>query len=180
VRLRFTTAVLFSLLTPLAGMSQKYSLEKSSVVFFSEATIENIEATNIKSASIFNATTSEIVFSIPIAEFEFEKSLMKEHFNETYLESEKYPKALFQGKLSAYNSESAIEQQVTAIGKLTIHGVTREVQIPGIVVTMDNKLIAKSKFIIHLKDYKIKIPKLLWQNIAEDVEVTVEFIYKPA
>ena len=105
---------------------------------------------------------------------------MKEHFNETYLESEKYPKALFQGKLSGYNSQFVVEQQVTAIGKLTIHGVTREVQILGVFVTMDGKLIAKSKFIIHLRDYKIKIPKLLWQNIAEDVEVTVEFIYKPS
>jgi polyisoprenoid-binding protein YceI len=179
VRLRFTTAVLFSLLTPLAGMSQKYSLEKSSVVFFSEAAIENIEATNIKSASIFNATTSEIVFSIPIEEFEFEKSLMKKHFNETYLESEKYPKALFQGKLSGYSAQSA-EQSVKAIGKLAIHGVTREVEIPGTMEMIEGKLIAKAKFIIHLKDYKIKIPKLLWQNIAEDVEVTVEFIYKPA
>jgi hypothetical protein len=45
---------------------------------------------------------------------------------------------------------------------------------------IEAKLIAKAKFIIHLNDYKIKIPKLLWQNIAEDVEVTVEFIYKPA
>jgi polyisoprenoid-binding protein YceI len=178
VRLRFTSVVLFSLLTPLAGMSQKYSLEKSSVVFFSEAAIENIEAINIKSASIFNATTSEIVFSIPIVEFEFEKSLMKEHFNETYLESEKYPKALFQGKLSGYSAQS-VEQSVKAIGKLTIHGVTREVEIPGTMEMIEAKLIARSKFRIHLKDYKIKIPKLLWQNIAEDVEVTVEFIYKP-
>lgn len=171
--------ILIFMLPSVISMSQKYSLEKSKVVFFSEAAIENIEATNTKSASIFNVTTSEIVFSIPIAEFEFEKALMKEHFNETYLESEKYPKALFQGKLSGYNSQSSALQSVNGIGKLTIHGVTREVEIPGSVETIDGKLIAKSKFMIHLKDYKVKIPKLLWQNIAEDVEVTVEFIYKP-
>ncbi len=171
--------VLISVLASVSSMSQKYSLEKSKVVFFSEAAIENIEATNTQSASIFNAATAEIVFSIPINEFEFAKSLMKEHFNETYLESEKYPKALFQGKLSGYNSQSNAEQSVNAMGKLTIHGITREVQIPGTMQTIDNKLIARSKFLIHLKDYKIKIPKLLWQNIAEDVEVTVEFIYKP-
>lgn len=171
--------ILIFMLPSVISMSQKYSLEKSKVVFFSEAAIENIEATNTKSASIFNVTTSEIVFSIPIAEFGFEKALMKEHFNETYLESEKYPKALFQGKLSGYNSQSSALQSVNGIGKLTIHGVTREVEIPGSVETIDGKLIAKSKFMIHLKDYKVKIPKLLWQNIAEDVEVTVEFIYKP-
>ncbi len=171
--------ILIFLLASMSGMSQKYSLEKSRVVFFSEAAIENITATNTKTASIFDVATGEIVFSIPINEFEFKKSLMKEHFNETYLESEKYPKALFQGKLSGYNPQSAAEQPVSATGKLTIHGITREVQIPGTLLAIDDKLIAKSKFMIHLKDYKIKIPKLLWQNIAEDVEVTVEFIYKP-
>lgn len=171
--------VILILLASVNGMSQKYSIEKSRVVFFSEAAIENIEATNTKSASIFNVTTGEIVFSIPILEFEFEKALMKEHFNETYLESEKYPKALFQGKLSGYNSQSSAVQSVNGIGKLTIHGVTREVEIPGSVETIDGKLIAKSRFMIHLKDYNVKIPKLLWQNIAEDVEVTVEFTYKP-
>jgi polyisoprenoid-binding protein YceI len=171
--------VILILLASVNGMSQKYSIEKSRVVFFSEAAIENIEATNTKSVSIFNVTTGEIVFSIPIPEFEFEKSLMKEHFNETYLESEKYPKALFQGKLSGYNSQSSAVQSVNGIGKLTIHGVTREVEIPGSVETIDGKLIAKSRFMIHLKDYNVKVPKLLWQNIAEDVEVTVEFTYKP-
>jgi polyisoprenoid-binding protein YceI len=170
--------VLIFMLASVNGMSQKYSLEKSKVVFFSKAAIENIAATNTKAASIFNAGTGEIVFSIPVNEFEFEKSLMKEHFNETYLESEKHPKALFQGKLSGYTPSSST-QPVIVNGKLTIHGVTREVQIPGTLETSDGKLVAKSKFIIHLKDYNIKIPKLLWKNIAEEVEVTVEFIYKP-
>jgi len=176
---QWLSIVLIFLLAPASGVSQKYSSETSTIVFFSEASVENIEATNTKAASIFNGVTGDIVFSIPIKDFEFEKTLMKEHFNETYLESDKYPKAIFRGKLSQYSLQSTDEQQVNAVGKLTIHGITQNVEMRGTLKAIEGKLIAKSKFIIYLENYKIKIPKLLWQNIAESVEVTVEFIYKP-
>lgn len=70
-------------------------------------------------------------------------------------------------------------QTVTAAGKLTIHGVTQEVEIPGTISRTAQNLIAKATFMIKLADYNIKIPQLLWQKIAEQVEVTVEFTYKP-
>lgn len=158
---------------------QKYNLGKSVIQFYSDATIEDIKASNTKASSIFNIDTREVVFSIPIKDFEFEKSLMKEHFNEKYLESHKYPKSIFQGKLEDVNKDFLDEQPVRAIGRLTIHGVTKEVNLPGTIEKRGNRIIARSKFIIHLDDYNVEIPKLLWQNIAEDVEVTVEFIYKP-
>src|SRR5258708_3817109 len=81
-------------------LAQKFSVEKSYVKFFSDASIEDITADNTKASSIFNEATGEVVFAIPIQEFQFAKSLMKEHFNEKYLESEKFPKATFQGKIS--------------------------------------------------------------------------------
>lgn len=161
------------------GIAQKYVAEKSSIVFFSDAAIEDITADNKKASSIFNSSTSDIVFSIPISEFQFEKSLMQEHFNEKYMESDKYPKSTFQGKVSGYNSSATGVQQAKATGKLTIHGETREVEIPGTIEKQGDKLVMKSKFIVKLADYKIEIPQLLWQNIAEQVEVTTEFTYKP-
>ena len=66
--------------------------------FFSDAAIEDITAENKTASGIFNSATSDIAFSIPIKEFEFAKSLMKEHFNEKYMDTEKYPKSTFQGK----------------------------------------------------------------------------------
>lgn len=162
----------------LGAAAQKFTLEKSIVKFYSAATIENIEATNTKAVSIFNAATAEVAFVIPIKEFEFEKQLMKEHFNEKYLESEKYPKATFQGKFSDFVVKEG-EQRAVAQGKLTIHGVTEEIEAPGTISMTGNIVTAQAKFKIKLEDYKIKIPQLLWQNIAEEVEVTVEFIYKP-
>ncbi len=159
--------------------AQKYTTVSSSISFFSDATIEDIKAENTKALSIFNVATGDVAFSIPIKDFEFEKSLMKEHFNEKYLETEKYPKATFQGKVTGYSLSLSEEQIVTATGKLTIHGVTKDVILSGSLTFSDQKIVAKSLFKITLEDYKIKIPQLLWQNIAEEVEVSLNFIYKP-
>ncbi len=167
-----------SVVFSLEVQAQKLSSEKSSVSFFSHASIEDIAAKTDKSTSIFNLGTGEIVFSIPVKDFEFEKALMKEHFNEKYMETEKYPKSTFQGKITGFQQSGSGEQQAHAIGKLTIHGVTKEVDLVGTVQNEAGKIVMKSKFMVKLKDYKIKIPTLLWKNIAEQVEVTVEFTYR--
>jgi hypothetical protein len=159
--------------------AQKYISEKSNVVFFSDAAIEDITAKNSKSTSIFNPETGDIAFSIPVPEFEFAKSLMKEHFNEKYMETEKFPKSTFQGKVAGYDPKASGPQQAKAAGKLTIHGVTRDVEIPGTLELAGDKINLKSKFNVKLDEYNVKRPQLLWQNIAEAVEVTIDFTYKP-
>jgi len=159
--------------------AQKFTSDKTYIKFFSDASIEDIAAENTKSSSIFNEATGDVVFSIPIKEFEFDKTLMKEHFNEKYMETEQFPKSTFQGKISGYQSSVKGEQKATAIGKMTIHGVTQDVQISGTMINSNGVLTMKAKFMVKLVDYKIKIPQLLWKNIAEEVEVTVEFNYKP-
>ena len=110
--------------------------------------------------------------------FKFEKALMQEHFNENYVESDKYPKAVFQGKFLNFNLDDSSEQNVTATGKLTIHGVTKEITATGTFKISTNQIAARSKFVIRLEDYKVKIPQILWNNIAEEVEVTIALTYK--
>ncbi len=158
--------------------AQKYITHASTVTFFSDAAIEDITAENKKSTSLFNAETGEIAFSIPIKEFLFAKSLMREHFNERYMNSEKYPRSTFQGTLSGFDAKSTQIQNVRAKGQLTIHGETKTIDVPGTVKMENGKLMMKSKFIVTLADYKIEIPQLVWQNIAEQVEVSVDFSYK--
>lgn len=160
------------------GTAQKYSAERGVITFFSDALIEDITATNSKTVSIFNKQTGAVAFSVPIREFQFEKKLMQEHFNEKYMESDKYPKATFAGKIVGLDNDKTEVQQVTAKGKLTIHGVTREVEITGTAQTGD-KIVLKSNFKVKLADYKIKIPQVVFQNIAEELEVTVDITYKP-
>ena len=174
---KFIIAILVIAPTMLV-QAQKYAAENSVISFFSDGAIEDIAASNSKSMSIFNTATGDVVFSIPIKDFEFEKSLMKEHFNEKYMETEKFPKATFQGKITGYQTTAAGEQPAKASGKLTMHGVTNETEITGTMEFANGKVIMKSKFIVKLVDYKIAIPQLLWQNIAEEIEVKTEFTYK--
>lgn len=162
----------------LLSQAQKYSTESSAISFFSDGAIEDIYGRNSKSVSIFNMATGDVAFSIPIKDFEFDKSLMKEHFNEKYMETEKFPKATFQGKITGFQNTAKGEQQAKAAGKLTIHGVTNDIDVPGTVELVKGKWVMKSKFMVKLVDYKITIPQLLWQNLAEEIEVKIEFTYK--
>ena len=109
----------------LQGFSQKYAAEKSFISFFSDGAIEDIAAENLKTTTLFNTSTGDIVFSIPIKEFAFDKSLMKEHFNEKYMETEKFPKATFQGKVVGFQMDKKGEQQATASGRRPTANSTR-------------------------------------------------------
>lgn len=158
--------------------AQKFTADRGYVKFYSHAAIEDITATNEKVTSLFDSGTGSIAFVVPINQFVFAKSLMQEHFNEKYMESERYPKSTFQGRIVGYNSEGTGEQPVTAQGKLTIHGVTREVTIPGQITRTDKGVNMTAKFMVELKDYKVEIPRLMWQNIAERVEVTLDLSFR--
>jgi polyisoprenoid-binding protein YceI len=157
--------------------AQKYKIEKSLVTFYSAAPVEDIKAVNTKASSFFDKSTGEVVFSIPINQFQFEKMLMQQHFNEKYMESEKYPRASFQGKIEGIKNDLS-QQQVRAIGILTIHGVSNQIEVPGQLKFIGNKIEMNAVFIVKLEDYQIKIPAIMWKNIAEEIEVTVEFTYK--
>ncbi|MFT4544070.1 MAG: polyisoprenoid-binding protein YceI [Bacteroidia bacterium] len=178
-------SLLFSLLAVFGTIGQAnaqaiYITESSTVSFFSATPIEDIEAVNDASTSLLNVPKSEIAFRIPITGFQFEKPLMQEHFNENYMDTEKYPIASFKGKLS---SEIAPKKDtiynLTATGIMTIHGVDKEQTYNGIVVCKDGKATLNCDFTVILKDYKIKVPKVVFANIAEVIEVKTEFIYKP-
>jgi polyisoprenoid-binding protein YceI len=179
MKIKFSFCLLAIIAAIPCAKGQKYVTEASVVSFFSHATIEDISASNKKAVGIFNSSTADIAFSIPIQEFQFAKSLMQEHFNEKYMESDKYPKSTFQGKISDFNMSATGVQNVRASGKLTVHGVTNNIDMPGTIEREGDKLLMKSKFKVKLQDYKIAIPQLLWQNIAEEVEVTLEFAFKP-
>lgn len=159
-------------------LAQQFKSVEGHVTFFSDAAIEDIAATNEKATSIFNLSTGEIAFLITITDFQFEKSLMREHFNEKYMESNKFPKATFKGKVMGFDQNVAGVQQVSAKGTISIHGRSKEIDVKGSMEKQGSLLLLKSTFMVELEDFEIKIPKLLWQNIAERVEVKVDFTYK--
>lgn len=163
---------------PSVSFGQKFKSDSSYVHFYSDAPMEDIEASNLDGQSAFDLETGEIVFSIPIKSFDFEKSLMQEHFNENYLESDKYPKATFVGKVSGFSRTTQLKQKAKAEGLMTIHGVDQKISSEGEILLDGNRVVVNAKFPIELSDYKIKIPKVVFYNIAEVVEVTIQFSYE--
>jgi hypothetical protein len=160
------------------GQSRFYA-EKSLVTFFSDGVIEDIKATNNTVTSIFDFGKMDVAFLVKVKDFEFEKKLMQVHFNEKYMETEKFPKSTFIGSVTGFNPSKTGAQNVTATGKLFIHGVTRDVKIPGTLEKRGSNLFLKSKFMVKLADYNIKIPQIIWNNVAEDVEVELDLTYNP-
>jgi hypothetical protein len=158
--------------------AQKYISTSSYVRFYSEAPVENIEAINEKAQSAIDLKTNEVAFSVPIRGFQFENSLMQEHFNENYMESEQYPRATFRGKIESFEAGKAVPQQVEAVGTMTIHGVQRQIRANGTMSIADGTILLHSEFPVAVAEYDIKIPKVVFYNIAEVVDVTIEFTYE--
>ena len=157
--------------------AQKIKSVKSKVHFFSDAVLEDIEASNTKGISVLNLKKKQIAFLIPINGFVFENGLMEEHFNENYLESDEFPNATFQGSLSNFSKRNVVNDSLIAKGKLKIHGVEKDIEQLGSSEIKNDTLWLKSKFTIKLEDYSIKIPKIVFQSIAEEIEVNVQFAY---
>jgi hypothetical protein len=162
-----------------AFAQNKFGIEKSKLSFFSDGAIEDIKAVNTRVTSIYDKAKGDIAFLVRIKDFHFSKKLMQVHFNEKFMESEKYPKATFFGIVVGYSGEKQGVQSVVAVGKLFIHGVTKEVKIPGTMELQGSNINLKTKFKIRLADYNITIPQVVWQNIAEEVELDLDFLYKP-
>lgn len=173
-----TALALLTIFVSMCGFSQKFKTANSEVHFFSSAPLEDIEARSTQATSLIDVTEKTIAIVIPMRSFEFEKSLMKEHFNENYIESDKYPNASFKGVIENWDDQLDQDSAV-AVGELTMHGVTRDVELTGLITQEKDRIKVDAQFSIVLADYKIKIPKIVWQNIAEEVEVTTVLEYQP-
>ena len=157
-----------------------FSVSKGLVTFYSHAPIEDITAENKQPGSMINMTTRDIAVIIPIRNFKFAKELMQEHFNEKYMESEKYPMASFKGMIADdVDMSKDGEVQATAKGIISIHGVEKEMTLTGIMKRNGNSISLVSDFKIAIKDFNITVPKLLFENIAEVIDVHVVLDYKP-
>jgi len=174
----FMTMVFAILLSSSCIMAKKYKSSEGTIKFYSEEFLEDITAINKKVNSIFDSETGQIVFSVTITGFEFEKSLMQEHFNEKYLDSDKFPKSTFNGKITGFEVDQR-NPKVWAEGELEIHGVKQIISVPGSLDFVDGKVVIHSVFFVKLIDYNIKVPQLMFQKIAEEVEVTVNIEYMP-
>lgn len=155
--------------------AQIFMLDNSTIRFFSDALIEDITATNANAQGLINFGDKSFSFRVPIKNFEFAKELMKEHFNENYMESEKFPYGIFKGAINGnFDLSKDGTYEVTAEGVLTIHGVEQKRALPAKLIVQGNVLSLESVFLVKLVDHDVEIPQLVFQNIAEEIEVTIQ------
>ena len=161
--------------------AQKVFTKNGKISFFSKTDMEDIAADNNQVMSVLNTQTGELQFSVLIKSFKFEKALMEEHFNENYMESNKFPKASFKGNI---DDKSKVDfgkdgtYKVTISGDLNIHGVSKKVSaVPGTITVKDGKPTGTSKFNVKLADYEISVPSVVKKNIAETIDISVSCLY---
>ena len=166
-----------------AGLVKAQEIQTSKAInvrFFSSASLEDIEASTQNGTSVITTAENAFFFLVPIKSFSFKSSLMQEHFNENYMESDKYPDARFTGKVNEdIDWKKDGSYNVTVTGKLTVHGVDKDRTIPGTINIKNGVVSISAKFDIACKDHGIKIPSMLAEKVAEIVNVTVNGTYAP-
>lgn len=162
--------------------AQVYKAKKDacSIDFLSKSPLEDIEAINKNPIIAYKPETGDMQFAVVMKQFKFKSALMEEHFNENYMESEKYPQAVFKGKVAEKVDLSKDgENKVTVTGQMTMHGVTKEMTATGTITKKGEDILLFSTFKVKVADYNIKVPSLYVKNIAEVVDVTVKGTLEP-
>jgi len=157
-----------------------YSTRNGKISFFSSTPLEDIKAASNNGTAVLLSKTKDIAFQVPIKSFQFEKGLMQEHFNENYMESDKYPVAKFKGKLNQdIDLSKNGEYDVTSTGTLSLHGVDKPRTISGKLKVSDGKVQLISNFNVACVDHNIKIPTIVIAKVAEIIAVKVDAVLTP-
>jgi hypothetical protein len=163
-----------------SAQNKLYSSNKSEFSFFSKTPLEDIDAKNTRASSIINLSNRELVVRIPVSQFQFKNRLMQQHFNENYMESEKFPHSTFKGKINEEIDFSKLgTYSVSASGILNIHGIDQNRKLVGKLTVSENSLLLETTFEVLLIDHKIDIPKLVFKKIAEKINVSANINYVP-
>ncbi|MHB1178847.1 MAG: YceI family protein [Daejeonella sp.] len=174
----FTRLLIFLIITSVSEKRAEKAIfltKSADISLFSKAPIENIEAVSKSGYGVINADNGEIQFGVSIRSFKFRKSLMQEHFNENYMESDKYPVAKFKGKINTpIDISKNGEYQVTVTGDLEVHGVTKKRTLAGVIKILNGKLEINSVFDVKCQDHDVKIPALVFRNIAETIQISMK------
>ena len=174
------TLIILFLAGSTAAIAQNFGTKTAKVVIFSSTPIEDIKAVTEKGVGILIPKSKEVVFQIQIKSFAFAKGLMQEHFNENYMESDKFPYAKFKGNIQQdidLSKEGIFP--VTVKGLLNVHGVDKPRTVPGQMEIKNGAVRITTSFDVPCVDHKIKIPTLVVTKIAEVIKVSVDAQLNP-
>jgi hypothetical protein len=160
-----------------ASAQSKFMTRTGTVNFVAEGPVkDDVKATNNQAACVLDGATGEVVFQIAIKSFVFKKALMQEHFNENYMESHKYPKAVLKGKVMDFakiDLSKDGKHNIEVVGEMEMHGVKKQVREKGMLEVKGGKIILHSDFKVTLADYEIAIPKIVEDKIAKVADVSL-------
>jgi len=165
--------VVIALLIGGVTFSQKMITRSGEIKF--DATVpgamDPVIANNNTVSSLFDKSTGDLVVQAMVKSFKFKSPLMEEHFNENYMESDKFPKTSFKGKVINYDSKSG---NYEVEGELTMHGVTNKVKSKMEITNEGGKVVISGAFIVKLNDYKLEVPALAKKTLAETAKISVK------
>ncbi len=171
------TIVFFLLMASVSAKThaQQYMTRTGFIGFYSKTSLEDIKAENNQVYAVIDAGKKNLAFSALLKGFIFRKELMQEHFNENYVESDKYPKASFVG---TYTGDVDLNKDgvyhITVKGNLTLHNVTRPIEEPALIEISKGKLSGRSDFKLKPEDFNISIPSLVRDKIESQITVHVQ------
>jgi len=157
--------------------AQKYYTKTGRTEF--KASVEAFEpvgAINNSTSAIINIKTGDIASLLFVKAFNFRVALMQEHFNENYMESNKFPKATFRGKIEGFDlSKISASKEYTLKGTLTVRGVKKEIETIATFTKQGDKLLMKASFGVKPEDFDIKIPKIVSKKIAGTINISLDY-----
>jgi hypothetical protein len=176
--MKFISVILLAWMSIIQAGQDIYTCKNAKINLYSSAPIEDIEANSNAGVSVYNATTGELDFSLPIRSLHFPKALMESHFNEDYMESDKYPKATFKGKLQEHPDLTKDgSYPISVTGELSVHGVNQMRTITGNLKINNGVLTMTSEFMVKCADHHIEIPQIVFHNIAQSIRIRVDATY---
>ena len=156
----------------------KYYTKTGEIKFeASVPSFEEVKAENKTTTAIINIETGEIAALSLIKGFRFKVALMEEHFNESFAESDKFPKATFSGNIQDYKPGSFTENSNTFLvkGKLTFHGKTVEINTDAVISMNNDEIEFSTEFKVKPEEFDIQLPKVIRYKVAETVDVKIHF-----
>jgi polyisoprenoid-binding protein YceI len=173
-------AILLVFLATHIQAQKRYEIDKGKIDFTSNAAIELITGSDEKVQGLVDPAKNTFAFIVNMKGFSgFNSALQKEHFNEKYLETDKFYQATFSGSfIDPVNYEKEGVYKVQAKGFLTIHGIKQTRIIPGTITIAKGKMVIDANFVVPLADHGIKIPEIVSQKIATEINVKLKFDMK--
>ncbi len=170
--------LLSSLFACFFASAQPLMTRNGYIGFFSKTPLEDIKAESNQVVAALDVSKQTLAFAVLVKGFLFTKELMQEHFNENYVESDKFPKATFSGTYAgAVDAAKNGTYNVAVKGALTLHGITKNIDVPATLQVQNGVLTGTSNFALKPQDFNIKIPSLVREKIAQQISVSVQVLF---